>query len=79
MSEDGEKGQPVCRVVITDITELKQAEEKLRIAYVELELRVQERTAQLSDANAALSVEMAEHKQAEEELREYMKDRPLLK
>jgi PAS domain S-box-containing protein len=73
MAKDGEKGEPVCRVVSTDITERKQAEEKLRIAYAELELRVQERTSQLSDANAALSVEMAEHKQVEKDLREYKK------
>jgi PAS domain S-box-containing protein len=79
MSKDGENGQPACRVVVTDIHERKQAEEKLRIAYAELELRVQERTFQLSVANAALSVEMAEHKQAEEDLREYKKGGPPLK
>jgi len=73
MSPDGEKGKPACRVVVADIHERKQAEEKLRIAYAELELRVQERTAQLSDANAALSIEMEEHKQVEEDLRKYKK------
>jgi C4-dicarboxylate-specific signal transduction histidine kinase len=71
MSEDGENGKPACRVVVTDIHERKQAEEKLRIAYAELELQVQERTFQFSDANAALSVEIAEQKQAEKDLREY--------
>ena len=79
MSDDGENGQPACRVVVTDIHERKRAEEKLRIAYAELELRVQERTSQLSVANAALSVEMAEHKQAEEDLREHKKGGPPLK
>jgi PAS domain S-box-containing protein len=73
LSEDGENGTPACRVAVTDIHERKQAEEKLRIAYAELELRVQERTSQLSAANAALSVEIAEHKQAEKDLREYKK------
>jgi PAS domain S-box-containing protein len=73
MSRDGENGKPACRVVVADIHERKQAEEKLRIAYAELELRVQERTAQLSDANAALSIEMEEHKQVEEDLRKYKK------
>jgi PAS domain S-box-containing protein len=68
MAEDSENKQPVCRVVITDINERKQAEEQLRIAYAELELRVQERTSQLSVANATLSVEIAEHKQREEDL-----------
>jgi PAS domain S-box-containing protein len=72
IAENGEKGQPVCRVVITDIHERKQAEEKLTMAYAELEVRVQERTSQLSLANAALSVEMSEHKQTEEDLRKCM-------
>jgi PAS domain S-box-containing protein len=73
MSQDGEKGKSACRVVVTDIHERKQAEEKLRIAYAELELRVQERTVQLSDANAALSVEIEEHKQAEADLQKHKK------
>jgi C4-dicarboxylate-specific signal transduction histidine kinase len=52
----------------------------LRLAYDELELRVQERTAQLSAANATLSVEMEERKHAEEDLREYKKgDTPVKK
>ena len=71
LSEDGENGKPACRVAVTDIHERKQAEEKLRIAYAELELLVQERTSQLSEANAALSVEIAEHKQVEKDLREH--------
>lgn len=62
---DGDKGQPVCRVILTDITERKQTEERLTIAYAELEVLVQERTTQFSVANAALSVELAEYKQAE--------------
>ena len=70
IAEDGEKGNPVCRVVVTDIHERKQAEERLRIAYAELEVRVQERTSQLSEANSALSVEMAECKQQKEDFRE---------
>jgi PAS domain S-box-containing protein len=65
-----EQGHPFCRVVMTDITERKQAEEKLATAYAELEVRVQERTTQLSVANSALSVEIAEHKKDEEALRE---------
>ncbi len=74
MAEDGEKKKPVCRVVVTDIHERKQAEEKLSMAYAELELRVQERTSQLSMANANLSVEMSERKQAEEDLRKCLKE-----
>jgi PAS domain S-box-containing protein len=70
LDQGDEKGPSVCRVVMTDITERKQAEEKLAMAYAELEVRVQERTAQLSVANAALSVEIAEHKKDKESLRE---------
>jgi C4-dicarboxylate-specific signal transduction histidine kinase len=56
--------------LLTDITERKQTEERLTIAYAELEVRVQERTAQFSVANAVLSVELVEHKQAEKALPE---------
>jgi PAS domain S-box-containing protein len=52
-----------------DITDRKEAEEALRKAYDELELRVQERTAELAAANAALQAEIAERKRAEEALR----------
>ena len=74
VAENGEMGKPVCRVVITDIHERKEAEEKLSMAYAELEVRVQERTSQLSMANAALSVEMSERKQAEKDLRKCLKE-----
>ena len=70
LAEDEDCGVSVCRVVVTDITERKQAEEMLRTAYNELEVRVQERTAQLSVANTNLSVEIAERKQAEQALQE---------
>lgn len=51
---DPAEPQAGCRVVISDITQLIEAEEALRRAYDELEQRVQERTAQLVAANAAL-------------------------
>ncbi|MCG2661750.1 MAG: PAS domain S-box protein, partial [Kiritimatiellae bacterium] len=56
-----------------DITEREQAEEALRRAHDELEIRVQERTAELASANTSLKAEIAEHRQAEERLQEYSK------
>ena len=49
-----------------DITERKQAEEALIRARAELELRVEERTEELSTANAALQSEISERKHREE-------------
>jgi PAS domain S-box-containing protein len=54
--------------VVRDITDRKQAEEALRRAHDELELRVQERTAELAQANEALHAEIAERQRAQEEL-----------
>lgn len=49
------------------ITEHKRAEKALQNAHDELEVRVEERTAELSRANLLLEQEIAERKQAEEE------------
>lgn len=54
--------------VAFDITELKAAEEKLKKAHDELELRVLERTAELARTNEELALEIAERKRAEHEL-----------
>jgi PAS domain S-box-containing protein len=51
-----------------DITERKQAEDSLRHAYDELEKRVAERTAELTEKNTALQQHIAERKQAEAKL-----------
>jgi two-component system cell cycle sensor histidine kinase/response regulator CckA len=48
-----------------DVTDLKRAEEALRHAHDELEIRVRERTAELAAANRALEEEVAERKRAE--------------
>ncbi len=63
-------GRPVRMVgSISDVTERRIAEEKLRTAHAELEQRVADRTAQLALANQSLQRDIAERKRAEEALR----------
>jgi PAS domain S-box-containing protein len=69
----GVDGKTMSAMVIRDITERKRAEEALRKANDSLELRVQERTLELSDAYDALQREMAIRKQAEEQLHQAQK------
>jgi PAS domain S-box-containing protein len=52
-----------------DITELKAVEGELRTARDELERRVAERTAELEEANALMSLEIGERRRAEADLR----------
>jgi two-component system, NarL family, sensor histidine kinase UhpB len=54
----------------SDITELRRAEEALRRAHDELEMRVQHRTAELKTANAKLQAAISERKRLEHELLE---------
>jgi PAS domain S-box-containing protein len=53
-----------------DVTERTRTEEALKTAKEELEIRVQERTAQLKQANEYLRVEIEENRLAKEALRE---------
>ncbi len=64
-----------CVITLSDISECKRVEANLRLARDELELRVQERTAKLSEAkeeleamNEELQAEIAEHEMTEKEL-----------
>ncbi len=60
--------------VYSDETERKHAEEALKESYDELELKVKERTAALSEANDRLKREIDVRKQTEEVLRERTHD-----
>lgn len=57
-----------------DITEVKQAQEQLEKAHRELELRVQERTVELENANIDLRKEVGERKKAQEKLIVYQRE-----
>ncbi|MFH1983154.1 MAG: response regulator [Pseudomonadota bacterium] len=57
-------------VLLTDVTEKRNAEKELQEAYRQLEAKVAERTAALSTANEALQQEIAERKASEARLME---------
>ena len=54
--------------LVLDVTDIKRAEEALNKSYDELEIRVKERTADLSEANEQLHLEIGERKLVEEAL-----------
>lgn len=60
--------------LVQDITERKRTELELQRAHAELEQRVQERTAELSAANARLLVELQARQRVEEALRRSEQD-----
>lgn len=69
------KGEPIRLIgVLRDITESKQMEEALRTYKDELEDRVRERTAEISEINKKLLDQIEERKRTEVKLRSAQKD-----
>ncbi|MBW4649484.1 MAG: PAS domain S-box protein [Kastovskya adunca ATA6-11-RM4] len=68
LATDGSVKQVIC--TFSDITQRKQAEAALQAAKAELEIRVEERTAELRHTNQQLQSEIVERKAAEEALRQ---------
>ncbi len=65
-----ERNRPICLMCsFVDITEKKRAQEVLKETLDELEQRVAQRTAMLTDANIKLKREIEERRQAERNLR----------
>jgi len=58
------------RITASDVTDRKQAEEALLKAHYELELRVEERTAELAKTNHELTAEIDERKRGEDRIRQ---------
>ena len=69
----GDNGPQMILLAIEDVTERKRMEEELRKSHDALELRVQERTAELARVNEELQMEIAEREKAEEQLRQAQK------
>ncbi len=64
---DGKAGY-ICTTII-DVTDRRRAQDALQKAYAELDLRIKERTGELTRANEQLSQEIEERKGTEESLR----------
>ena len=62
------RGQLKLRGIMVNITERKEAEEALRRVYDDLEVRIEERTAELTASNVELLREIGERKRLEKEL-----------
>jgi PAS domain S-box-containing protein len=64
--ENGQARYVICTGI--DITDRKQAEDEIRDLNVDLERRVERRTAQLKEANRELTQEVSERRRAQQEL-----------
>ena len=62
-------GRCLCRTSIIDISRSKIAEQELQRTHDEMEKQVEERTAELAEANKLLRQEIAEHRRAQEDLK----------
>ncbi len=57
---------------------VQQAQDALKLAYIEVEMRVRERTAELDAINSTLTTEIAKHKLAEEALKAALQEKEVL-
>jgi signal transduction histidine kinase len=68
MPTSASRCQPTAVVVVTDVTELHQAQDELAVMNRSLESRVEQRTAELANANLELNAEMERRSVVEAEL-----------
>lgn len=70
-------GKAINMVRVKDVSDRKRAEEHIRKLNIELEAKVQERTLELSQANAELEIEVSERKLTEERFHLVLKNSPI--
>ena len=69
VEQDGAGNYSQLRVVVTDISRRRQAEDELQKSHGRLEAEIAARTAELLEANRKLNSEIEEHKQASGQIR----------
>jgi C4-dicarboxylate-specific signal transduction histidine kinase len=75
--QDTEHKSISLRCIVRDITLVKQVEKALQTAKQELEIRVEERTAQFRCANEQLRGKIAELYRREQELSDFVNNAPI--